>query len=101
MNLKFVQSILKFIGDLDRVIWQLAGPASRHKARTQPDRQRRPEDEAPCLGSDNEIDVEITHLSGELVDRQLKRRRIDEQWCDVSEDDAGTWEVWNIPDPAA
>ena len=80
---------------------QLAELADRDEPGTDGQRDRRSEDEAPCLHAEDTVDGDTFEALDQFGDGPLKRRTVTEQWGDVTERDAGLGEVGNVPDQVA
>jgi hypothetical protein len=65
MHVQLVDAVFEPVLDADGLMWQLAGLARRDEADPELAGQRAAEDEATCLGRDDQVDAERPRMVGQ------------------------------------
>jgi hypothetical protein len=79
-------------------VGQLSGLAGGHEPDAELPRERTAEDEAARLCRDDQIDVQWPCVCGQLLDRGIERRRVEQQRRYVLEDDPRLGKAGDVAD---
>ena len=98
MHVEFGLSVFQVIFQTVGAEWQFARFPKRDQGLPKGEGEGSGEQESAGLGGGDGIHLLVTVPLGQPFDRRTKRGRIGEQRGDVLEQDAGFWEVGNVPD---